>query len=102
MATNIIVNPTELENVAGQIDTKNTALKEKLDEFAKKFDEISQTWESTASSRTKEAIDSLKPHFQEYFDVVSEYAVQMRAIADEYSTKETVNASNAENVGFFI
>lgn len=102
MATNIIVNPTELETVAGQIDTKNTALKEKLDEFAKKFDEISQTWESTASSRTKEAIDSLKPHFQEYFDVVSEYAVQMRAIADEYSTKETVNASNAENVGFFI
>ena len=102
MATNIIVNPTELENVAGQIDTKNTALKEKLDEFAKKFDEISQTWESTASTKTKDAINSLKPHFQEYFDVVSEYAVQMRAIADEYSTKETVNASNAENVGFFI
>ena len=102
MATNIIVNPTELETVAGQIDTKNTALKEKLDEFAKKFDEISQTWESSASRKTMDAINSLKPHFQEYFDVVSEYAVQMRAIADEYSTKETVNASNAENVGFFI
>lgn len=35
MATNIIVNPTELETVSGQIDAKNTSLKEKLEEFAK-------------------------------------------------------------------
>lgn len=102
MATNIIVNPTELETVSGQIETKNTSLKDKLDEFAKKFDEISQTWESTASTKTKEAIDSLKPHFQEYFDVVNDYAAQMKAIAEEYSTKETVNTSNAENVEFFM
>lgn len=102
MATSIIVNPTELETVSGQIEAKNNTLKEKLDEFSKKFEEISQTWESTASTRTKEAIDSLKPHFQEYFEVVSDYAVQMKAIAEEYSTKETVNTSNAENVEFFM
>ena len=102
MATNIIVNPTELENVAGRIDTKNTALKEKLDEFAKKFDEISQTWESSASRKTMDAINSLKPHFQEYFDVVSSYAVQMKAIAQEYSEKEQSNVTSANTTADFI
>ena len=59
MATNIIVNPTELETISGQIESKNNTLKEKLDEFAKKFDEISQTWDSSASRRTFDAINSL-------------------------------------------
>ncbi len=102
MATNIIVNPTELETVSGQIDAKNTSLKEKLEEFAKKFDEISQTWDSSASRRTFDAINTLKPHFDEYFQVVNDYAVQMKAIAAEYTEKEGFNTSSADTTAEFI
>lgn len=102
MATNIIVNPTELETVSGQIETKNTSLKDKLEEFAKKFDEISQTWDSSASRRTFDAIKTLKPHFDEYFQVVSDYAAQMKAIADEYSDKEAKNITSADTTATFI
>ncbi len=102
MATNIIVNPTELETISGQIESKNNTLKEKLDEFAKKFDEISQTWDSSASRRTFDAINSLKPHFDEYFQVVSDYAVQMKAIAAEYTEKEGSNKSSADTTAEFM
>ena len=37
MATNIIVNPTELETISGQIESKNNTLKEKLDEYTAPF-----------------------------------------------------------------
>ncbi len=102
MATNIIVNPTELESAAGIIDGLNNDLTNKLYEFKAKVTGLSEVWDSTTSRKTMDAIASLEKHFAEYHDVIDDYKNQMIKIAEEYSSREAAIAANAENVEYFM
>lgn len=102
MATNIVVNPTELEAASGIIGELNAQLTEKLNEFRNIVKGLAEVWDSTTSRKTMEAIDSLAVHFEEYQNVIEEYKTQMYKIAEEYSAREASIASNAENVEYFM
>lgn len=102
MATNIIVNPTELENASQQISAWNDQLYNKLIEFKNMVTSLQETWQSRASERTMEAINNLAPRFEDYKATIDDYVVNMRAIAQEYSDKEGMNATNADSTAEFI
>ncbi len=102
MATNIIVNPTELESDAGIISGINDDLTAQLEEFKVKVTSLSEVWKSRASERTMEAINSLAPHFEEYRATIAQYVDTMKQIATEYSEKEGMNAQSADTTADFI
>lgn len=89
------INYGSFESWAGTIDTRNQKLLDKLHEIQKLIRSLEGEWESNSASEIRSKIQGMEPRFQNYYDVVENYAKLVRNIAMEYKATEQTNTSNA-------
>jgi WXG100 family type VII secretion target len=95
MADGIKISSQVLMDTAGEIDTINKALDEKLANINKNMQDLESTWKSDAASDIRAAMNALKPRFEEYKSVVKSYADFLRNTAQNYENTESTVQSNA-------
>ena len=80
-----VINYGSFESWAGTIDSRNTKL----------LDKVQGEWDSNAAVEIRSKIQGMEPRFQDYYDVVDNYAKFLRNTAEIYKTTEQTNTSNA-------
>lgn len=90
------INYGNFESWAGTIDNRNATLLEKLHEIQRHINSLKGDWESNSAEEIRNKIDGMKPRFEQYHDVVENYAKFLRNTAAEYKATEQTNTSNAE------
>lgn len=81
---------------AGTIDRRNGKLLEELHEIQRLIKSLQGEWESNSAMAIRQKIQGMEPRFQQYYDVVDNYAKFLRNTASEYKATETTNTNNAE------
>lgn len=95
MAT-MYINYGSFESWASTISTKNENLLNDLHEIQKKINSLAGDWESNSAVSIREAITAMEPKFQQYHDVVDNYAKFLRNTANEWKATESANDMNAK------
>lgn len=90
------INWASFDNWAHTIDTRNTVLLDKLHEIQRLINNLEGEWESNSAVEIRRKITGMEPRFEQYHDVVENYAKFLRNTAAEYKATETTNTSNAE------
>ena len=90
------INFGNVESYAGTIDNRNAALLEKLHEIQRLITSLEGDWESNSASEIRGKIRGMEPRFEQYHDVVENYAKLLRNAVAEYKTTEQTNTSNAQ------
>lgn len=90
------INYGSFESWAGTVDSRNTKLLDDLHEIQRLIKSLEGEWESNSAVAIREKIQGMEPRFQQYHDVVDNYAKFLRNTANEYKATETTNTSNAE------
>ncbi|MCM1307727.1 MAG: WXG100 family type VII secretion target [Butyrivibrio sp.] len=81
---------------AGELDRQNNTLKEDLNDIKILINNTNTTWESNAAEEIRMKINGMEPRFEQYYQVVENYAKLIRNIAQQYETGENVNKGLAE------
>ena len=92
----IYVNHGSFDSWAGNIDKRNNTLLDTLHEIQRLINSLEGEWESNSAVAIRGKITGMEPRFEQYHDVVENYAKALRNIAAEYKATETTNTSNAE------
>ena len=95
MAGGIQVTTQVLTETAGKIRGINANMDGKLADINAKMDGLESTWQSSASTDIRAAMNAMKPRFEEYKNVVESYAKFLDATAQAYEVTETTAQSNA-------
>lgn len=95
MAT-MYINYGSFEDWASKISTANDGLLEDLQEIDRLINSLAGEWESDAAVSIREKITGMEPRFQQYHDVVNNYAIFLRNTAAEWKATETTNKTNAD------
>lgn len=90
-----VINYGSFESWAGTIDSRNTNLLNKLHDIQNLIKSLEGDWESNAALEIKSKIQGMEPRFQDYYDVVDNYAKFLRNTAEAYKATEQTNTSNA-------
>ena len=90
------VNYGSFDSWAGTIDKRNNALLDMLHEIQRLINSLEGEWESTSAVEIRSKITGMESRFEQYHDVVENYAKALRNIAAEYKAVEATNTSNAE------
>lgn len=96
MADQIKVSTQVLTETAGEIDRLNAQMSDKLRDINTKMQNLSSTWRSEAADEIRNAMNNMKPRFEEYQNVVDSYAKFLRSTAQSYESTEQVVQSNAQ------
>lgn len=96
MADQIKVSTQVLTETAGEIDRLNAQMSDKLRDINTKMQNLSSTWRSDAANDIRDAMNAMKPRFDEYQNVVDSYAKFLRLTAQSYESTEQVVQSNAQ------
>lgn len=91
----INVTTQALTEAAGKIRRINSAMDGKLADINNKMNGLETSWQSSASSDIRAAMNALKPRFEEYKNVVESYAKFLDTTAQSYETTETTAQNNA-------
>ncbi|WP_186580085.1 pore-forming ESAT-6 family protein [Aquibacillus kalidii] len=91
----IKISLNEVSNTAGQIRNLNQSLSVKLDEIKKEMNALAQTWNSDASNTIRTNFNALSPRFEEYRQVVDNYAKFLDATVTSYDSAESAINNNA-------
>ncbi len=95
MAGGIKVSTQVLTETAGKIRSINANMDNKLADINAKMNALENTWQSSASSDIRAAMNALKPRFEEYKRVVESYAKFLDTTAQSYETTEVAAQNNA-------
>lgn len=95
MAENINVSSEALNETASKIRTCNTEMDEQLTEILTKVNNLEDSWSSTASDTIRNAMNAMKPKFEQYKEVVESYAKFLVDTAQLYEETESTINSNA-------
>ena len=90
------INYGSFDSWAGTVDRRNTKLLEDLHEIQRLIKSLEGEWESNSAVAIRQKIQGMEPRFQQYHDVVDNYAKFLRNTANEYIATETTNTNNAE------
>lgn len=90
------INYGSFESWAGTLDKRNTQLLNHLHEIQRLINSLEGEWESNSAVEIRSKIQGMEPRFQDYYDVVDNYAKFLRNTAAEYKATEQTNTSNAE------
>ncbi len=90
-----VINYGSFESWAGTIDSRNTKLLDKLHDIQNLIKSLEGDWESNAAVEIRSKIQGMEPRFQDYHDVVDNYAKVLRNAAEAYKVTEQTNTSNA-------
>ncbi|MCL2157957.1 MAG: WXG100 family type VII secretion target [Oscillospiraceae bacterium] len=91
--TQMTLNTEQVLNIASQIETDNTQLRELLNGSKSTIDSLSSYWTGTASEETQKAYESFaNKFFQVYYDILDQYVKFLRVnVAEQYDQTENVN-----------
>lgn len=92
----IYVNHGSFDSWAGSIDNRNNKLLEELHEIQRLIKSLEGEWESDSAAAIRRKITGMEPRFEQYHDVVDNYARFLRNTAAEYKAMEATNTQNAE------
>ena len=95
MADSIRISTQVLVDTATKVRDINKALDQKLADINKSMNDLEATWKSDAASDIRAAMNSLKPRFEEYKEVVESYAKFLVNTAQSYETTEGAIQNNA-------
>lgn len=90
------INYGNFDSWASTVDKRNNELINKLHEIQRLIKSLEGEWESNAAAEIRSKIQGMEPRFQNYYDVVDNYAKFLRNTAAEYRATEQTNTSNAE------
>lgn len=90
------INYGSFDSWAGTIDSENTKLLDELHEIQRLINSLAGEWESDSAAAIRRKITGMEPRFEQYHDVVDNYAKFIRNTAAEYKATETTNTNNAE------
>lgn len=92
---NMVVNYGTFDGWAGELDSINASLHDELKEIESYVNGLAGDWESDSAVAIREKITGMEPRFQQYFDVVDNYAKFLRNTAAEYRAAEATNTNQA-------
>ena len=90
------INYGSFESWATTISTENTHLLDALHEIQRLINSLSGDWESNSAVTIREKITGMEPKFQQYYDVVDNYAKFLRNTANQWKGTESTNDMNAQ------
>ena len=95
MAESIQISTQALIDTAKKVRDINEILDTKLAEINSCMNELDTTWKSDAGFEIREAMNALKPRFEQYKSVVNSYAMFLDNTAQSYENTETALHTNA-------
>lgn len=95
MAENINVSSEVLNETASKIRTCNSEMDEQLNDILNQVNSLEKSWSSTASSTIRDAMNAMKPKFEQYKEVVESYAKFLVDTAQLYEETESTINTNA-------
>lgn len=90
------INYGSFESWAGKIDKHNDILINKLHDIQTTIRNLAGKYESNAADTIRNKIQGMEPRFEEYYNIVDNYAKFLRNTASDYKGTEQINTSNAE------
>lgn len=91
----IEISTQVLRETAGKIEACNATMDEKLQDINKTMNDLENTWSSEGATTIRDAMNALKPRFEEYKEVVASYAKFLVDTATSYETTEEAVSNNA-------
>lgn len=95
MADGIQISTQVLLDTADKVRTINSTLDQKLADINKNMNDLGSTWKSEGADTIREAMNALKPRFEEYKNVVESYAKFLVNTAQNYESTESAVQTNA-------
>jgi len=92
----IYINHGSFESWANTVDKRNTVLLEKLHEIQRLIKSLEGEWESNGAVEIRQKIQNMESRFEDYHDVVDNYARFLRNTANEWKAIEQTITKNAE------
>lgn len=93
---NMYINYGTFDDWAAKINAKNDKLDETLKTIQKTINNLEGEWESNAAVTIREKITGMTPRFEQYHNVVKNYAVFLHNTAEQYRATESGLKNNAE------
>lgn len=91
----IKISLNEVSNTAGSLRNLNQQLTTKLEEIKAQMDGLASTWQSDASNTIRAKFTGLQPRFEEYREVIDNYARFLDSTVQAYDTAESNINNNA-------
>lgn len=85
----------EVTKTASQLRTFNQTLNDRLSEIRTDMNALAQYWDSDASSSIRANFNALQPRFEEYRQVVDNYAKFLDSTVIHYNEAESKINNNA-------
>lgn len=95
MADSIQISTQVLMDTAESVRNINTTMDDKLAEINKSMDALQATWKSDAGNDIRQAMNDMKPRFEQYKNVVESYAKFLVNTAQSYESTESAIQTNA-------
>lgn len=92
---NMYINYGSFDSWANTIVSRNTKLLDELHKIQQLINSLEGEWESDSAATIRQKITGMEPRFQQYHDIVDNYAKFLRNTAAEYRATEATNTSNA-------
>lgn len=89
------ISTQAVRETSAKIKHINDSLDSKLVEINKCMNDLEATYKSDASTEIREAMNSLKPRFEEYKSIVASYAKHLEDTAQSFESSEAANVANA-------
>lgn len=96
MAGQMKINYGSFETWAARVSEKNDRLSDDLHEIQRLINSLKGEWESNSAETIRNKITGMENRFQQYYDVVDNYAKLVRNTGESYRATETSNDSNAQ------
>ncbi len=90
------INYGSFESWAGEIDKHNSTLINKLHDIQTTIKNLAGIYESNAAETIRNKIQGMEPRFEEYYNVVENYAKLVRNTGYDFEGTEQKITSNAE------
>ncbi len=95
MADSILISTQVLVETAKKVRDINNTLDTKLAECNKEMNNLEATWKSDAATDIRDAMNALKPRFEEYKTIIDSYAAFLDKTAQNYEFTEQSIQTNA-------
>lgn len=95
MADSIKISTQVLTDTAQKVRNCNTNMDKLLADINKSMNALEATWKSEAAEEIREAMNNMKPKFEEYKNVIESYAKFLVNTAQSYESTESSLHSNA-------
>lgn len=96
MAGLMKVDYGKFEQRADVLSKQNQNLLDDLHTIKDLINSLAGGWESDSAVKVREKITAMEPRFEDYYNVVDNYAKFIRNTAQAYAATEKTNTSNAD------